>query len=99
MNKDHGGANGIERGRAEAPPAAGGYGDDGRVRRAVGRWIVAVSGLGSAGGGVASMLAPLLDKNRDGSIVDDVSSMIGRFMKPSQPGAHGERSTTCQWRR
>jgi hypothetical protein len=37
----------------------------------------------AAGGGLASMLTPLLDQNRDGSIMDDVSSMIGRFMKPS----------------
>ena len=29
----------------------------------------------------AAMLSPLLDQNRDGSIVDDVTSMIGRFMK------------------
>ncbi|MEO8256069.1 MAG: DUF937 domain-containing protein [Acidobacteriota bacterium] len=40
------------------------------------------SGLG-APGGIAAMLAPLLDQNRDGSIMDDVSSMIGRFMKRS----------------
>jgi hypothetical protein len=26
------------------------------------------------------MLTPLLDKNRDGSIIDDVTSMIGRFV-------------------
>lgn len=37
---------------------------------------------GLAGGGLASMLTPLLDQNRDGSIVDDVTSMIGRFVKP-----------------
>jgi hypothetical protein len=35
----------------------------------------------AAGGGIASMLTPLLDRNRDGSMVDDVTSMIGRFMK------------------
>jgi hypothetical protein len=39
-----------------------------------------MSGLGS-GGGIASMLTPLLDKNRDGSMIDDVTSMIGRLMK------------------
>ena len=33
--------------------------------------------------GIASMLTPLLDGNRDGSIVDDVTSMIGGFMKRS----------------
>ncbi|MCC7007537.1 MAG: DUF937 domain-containing protein [Acidobacteria bacterium] len=37
------------------------------------------AGAGSAG--IAAMLTPLLDRNRDGSIVDDVTSMIGRFMK------------------
>ena len=41
------------------------------------------AGVGGAGGGVAAMLAPLLDQNRDGSIMDDVTSMIGRFIKPS----------------
>ena len=40
------------------------------------------AGMG-AGGGIAAMLSPLLDQNRDGSIVDDVTSMIGRFFKPS----------------
>ena len=38
---------------------------------------------GPAGGGILAMLTPLLDQNRDGSIVDDVSSMIGRFAKPT----------------
>ena len=37
------------------------------------------AGLGQSGGGLMDMLAPMLDQNRDGSIVDDV---IGRFMKP-----------------
>lgn len=41
------------------------------------------AGLGGSGGGIAAMLAPLLDQNRDGSIVDDVTSMFGRFMKRS----------------
>jgi hypothetical protein len=27
------------------------------------------------------MLGPLLDSNRDGSIVDDVTGMLGKFMK------------------
>jgi hypothetical protein len=36
---------------------------------------------GSPGGGIAAMLTPLLDQNRDGSIMDDVTSLIGRFMK------------------
>jgi hypothetical protein len=37
------------------------------------------AGLGS-GGGIADMLTPLLDRDRDGSIVDDVTSMIGRYL-------------------
>ena len=41
------------------------------------------AGLGGSGGGIAAMLTPLLDRNRDGSIVDDVTSMIGGFMKRS----------------
>jgi hypothetical protein len=36
---------------------------------------------GSSGGGIMGMLTPLLDQNRDGSIVDDVTSMIGRAIK------------------
>jgi hypothetical protein len=39
--------------------------------------------LGGSGGGMASMLTPFLDRNRDGSIIDDVTSMIGGFMKRS----------------
>jgi hypothetical protein len=33
------------------------------------------------GGGLASMLGPLLDRNRDGSIVDDVTGMLGGFFR------------------
>jgi hypothetical protein len=44
---------------------------------------VAPMGAGiPSGGGIADMLAPLLDRNRDGSIVDDVTSMLGRFLGP-----------------
>jgi hypothetical protein len=39
------------------------------------------AGLGGSGGGIAAMLTPLLDQNRDGSIMDDLSSIIGRFIK------------------
>ena len=39
--------------------------------------------LGS-GGGIGAMLSPFLDRNRDGSVVDDVTSMIGGFMKRSK---------------
>jgi hypothetical protein len=31
------------------------------------------------GGGLLSMLAPLLDRDKDGSIVDDLGGMLGRF--------------------
>lgn len=33
-----------------------------------------------SGGGILDMLTPLLDQNRDGSIVDDVLGMAGRFL-------------------
>lgn len=39
--------------------------------------------LGGPGGSLAGMLTPFLDQNRDGSIVDDVTSIIGGFMKRS----------------
>ena len=39
--------------------------------------------LGGSSGGIGAMLTPFLDRNRDGSIVDDVTSMIGGFMKRS----------------
>lgn len=35
----------------------------------------------SSGGGIMSMLGPLLDRDRDGSVVDDVTSMLGKFMR------------------
>lgn len=35
----------------------------------------------SAGGGLAGMLGSLLDSNRDGSVVDDVASMIGKMLR------------------
>jgi hypothetical protein len=41
------------------------------------------AGLGGSSSGIAAMLTPLLDQNRDGSIMDDVASMIGRFVKQS----------------
>ena len=45
----------------------------------------AQGGLGAAlgqggGGGILDMLAPMLDSNRDGSAVDDIVGMIGKFM-------------------
>ena len=38
-----------------------------------------LGGSATGGGGIAAMLTPLLDSNRDGSVLDDVTSMIGRF--------------------
>jgi hypothetical protein len=39
-------------------------------------------GLGPAsGGGVAGMLGSLLDRDRDGSVADDVMGMLGKFLK------------------
>jgi|SoimicmetaTmtLPC_FD_contig_61_817168_length_896_multi_2_in_0_out_0_2 hypothetical protein len=37
------------------------------------------AGVPTTGGGLASVLGPLLDSNRDGSMVDDVTGMIGKF--------------------
>lgn len=40
-------------------------------------------GLGAnvgGGGGVLDMLAPMLDRDRDGSVVDDVAGMLGKFL-------------------
>jgi hypothetical protein len=37
------------------------------------------TGVPTTGGGLASLLGPLLDSNRDGSMVDDVTGMIGKF--------------------
>lgn len=39
----------------------------------------AAAGQGG-GGGILDMLTPMLDSNRDGSAVDDVLGMIGKFM-------------------
>jgi hypothetical protein len=39
--------------------------------------------LGDTSGGIGAMLTPFLDRNRDGSIIDDVTSMIGGFIKRS----------------
>ena len=35
----------------------------------------------AGGGGIADMLGPLLDGHRDGSIVDDLSGALGRFLR------------------
>ena len=51
---------------------------DGRARAPLGRHRRR-SGL-AGGGGLAAMLGPLLDGNRDGSIVDDVTGALGKFL-------------------
>jgi len=33
-----------------------------------------------AGGGLLDMLTPMLDRDRDGSVVDDVAGMLGKFL-------------------
>jgi hypothetical protein len=38
--------------------------------------------LGANAGGVLDMLAPLLDRDRDGSVVDDLAGMVGEFLGP-----------------
>lgn len=37
------------------------------------------AGAGAAGGGLASMLTPMLDQNRDGSVADDLLGMAGKL--------------------
>ena len=37
-------------------------------------------GAGGAGGGLLDMLTPMLDRDRDGSVVDDVTGMLGKFL-------------------
>ena len=39
------------------------------------------AGHSGGGGGLADMLTPMLDSNRDGSIVDDVTGVLGRFLR------------------
>jgi hypothetical protein len=34
---------------------------------------------GGGGGGLADMLTPMLDSNRNGSIIDDVTGVLGRM--------------------
>ena len=48
-------------------------------------------GLGPQGSAstIASMLGPLLDQNRDGSLIDDVLGMANRFFKTGGPGRQG----------
>lgn len=43
------------------------------------RNAAAVPAGGDLGGGLMSMLTPVLDQNRDGSMIDDVMGMLGKF--------------------
>lgn len=40
----------------------------------------APSGTPESGGGIADLIGSALDRNRDGSMIDDVTSAIGRFL-------------------
>jgi hypothetical protein len=51
----------------------------GSMSKQVSRPSVQQAGLGSGGDALLGMLTPMLDSNRDGSMVDDVIGMIGRF--------------------
>jgi hypothetical protein len=43
-----------------------------------------MAGAGATtGGGILDMLNPLLDRNRDGSMMDDVAGMIGQYLRRS----------------
>jgi hypothetical protein len=39
----------------------------------------APAAVGTSGDALLSMLTPMLDSNRDGSMIDDVIGMLGRF--------------------
>ena len=42
-----------------------------------------MAGGAAPGGGILDMLNPLLDRNRDGSMMDDVAGMIGQYLRRS----------------
>ncbi len=48
-----------------------------------------LAGLPGSGGGITEMLSPWLDRNRDGSIVDDVTSLIGAVIDGRNSAAGG----------
>jgi hypothetical protein len=50
------------------------------AKQGAGSMASAASGLGG-GGGLMDMLTPMLDSNRDGSIVDDVMGMLGKLSR------------------
>jgi hypothetical protein len=51
----------------------------GTMSKHVSRPSALQEGLGSSADALLRMLPPMLDSNRDGSVVDDVIGMIGRF--------------------
>jgi hypothetical protein len=52
------------------------------VMGALARQRTSTPAPGAAGsGGLTDMLGSMLDRDRDGSVVDDVASMIGKFLK------------------
>jgi hypothetical protein len=38
-------------------------------------------GAANPGGGLFDMLTPMLDSNKDGSVVDDLMGMMGKYLK------------------
>jgi hypothetical protein len=45
------------------------------------RSSTALPGAPGTGAGLLGMQTPLLDRNRDGSVADDVAGMLGKFMR------------------
>lgn len=68
-------------GRGAGAGLPGGLGAQlpGGLGGAIGASLGGGSGAG-AGGGVLDMLVPMLDRDRDGSVVDDVAGMLGKML-------------------
>ena len=58
---------------------------------------VGTTGTPASSGGLASLLTPLLDRNRDGSMVDDVTGVTGKFLGTRL--ITSTRRTACQLRK
>jgi hypothetical protein len=50
------------------------------ARQSAGARSAGPAGRETEGGGLMDMLGPLLDRNRDGSVVDDMAGILGRFL-------------------